>query len=210
VAEVVRVALAALVGYLLGTFPSADVVGRLVTRGRVDLRVAGSGNPGGLNAMKMIGTGWGIVVIVADMTKGVAAAGAGALVGSGAGAYAAATGSMAGHIFPVWTRFRGGKGVATSAGACLAVFPVFFPIDTLVATVGAVRTRNPERTIWINAVVWIGSAVAWFAMGLPNLWGPEPSIGLVAFAVIGAAMIVGKFRAAARAAEQRARVAARA
>jgi glycerol-3-phosphate acyltransferase PlsY len=208
VTEVLGVALAALVGYLLGTFPSADVVSRLVTRGRVDLRVAGSGNPGGLNAMKMIGTGWGIVVIVADIAKGAVAGGAGALIGSGAGAYAAATASMAGHIFPVWARFRGGKGVATSAGACLAVFPAFFPIDALVATVGVVRTRNPERTIWSNAVVWIGSAFAWFALGLPNLWGPEPGIGLVAFAVIGAALIVGKFRATALAAERRARLVA--
>jgi acyl phosphate:glycerol-3-phosphate acyltransferase len=198
VAEALRIALAALIGYVVGTFPSADAASRLATRGRVDLRTAGSGNPGGLNAMKEIGTGWGVAVIVADMVKGALAGALGALVGSGAGAYAAATTSMAGHIFPVWTGFRGGKGVATSAGACLAVFPAFFPIDAAVAALGAVRTRNPERTIWANGVVWVGAALVWWLADLPNLWGPEPTIGLVAFSAIGVAMIVYAFRVSSR------------
>ncbi len=196
--EALQIAAAALIGYLVGTFPSADVACQLATRGRIDLRTAGSGNPGGLNAMKEIGAGWGVAVIVADMVKGAVAGGLGALVGSGAGAYAAATASMAGHIFPVWTRFRGGKGVATSAGACLAVFPAFFPIDAAVAAVGAVRTRNPERTIWVNAAVWLSAALVWWLADLSNLWGPEPTVGLVLFSAIGAAMIVYKFRVAAR------------
>jgi glycerol-3-phosphate acyltransferase PlsY len=193
---VLEVVLAALIGYLLGTFPSADVVSRIATRGRVDLRASGSGNPGGLNAMKEIGTAWGVVVILVDITKGVAAGVAGMAVGGDAGGYAAATASIAGHIWPVWSRFRGGKGVATSAGACLAVFPAFFPIDVVVAVFGAARTRHPERTIWGNGVVWVGSALVWWLADLPNLWGPDPSWGLVAFAVISSALIVWKFRSA--------------
>ena len=192
------VALAALVGYLLGTFPSADVISRIATRGRVDLRASGSGNPGGLNAMKQIGTAWGIVVIVVDVAKGVVAGFLGMAIGGDGGAYAGAATSMAGHIWPVWSRFRGGKGVATSAGACLAVFTAFFPIDVVVAVFGAARTRNPERTIWANAIVWVGAAVAWWLADIPNLWGPDPSWGLVAFSVAGAGMIVWKFASAAR------------
>jgi glycerol-3-phosphate acyltransferase PlsY len=195
---VIEVVVAGLVGYLLGTFPSADVVSRIATRGRVDLRASGSGNPGGLNAMKQIGTAWGVAVIVADVVKGVIAGFAGMAIGGDGGAYAAATASMAGHIFPVWSRFKGGKGVATSAGACLAVFPAFFPIDAVVAVFGAARTRNPERTIWVNAVVWIGAALFWWLADVPNLWGPEPSWGLVAFSALGSGMIVWKFAAAAR------------
>lgn len=190
-------ALAALVGYLLGTIPTADLVTRLATRGQVDIRQAGSGNPGGLNAINVVGKGWGVVVIIVDVAKGAAAGFAGLAIGDTAGAYAAATASIAGHIFPVWSRFRGGKGVATSGGACLAVFPPFFPIDAAVAALGAVGTRNPERTIWVNGVVWIGLAVAWWAFELPNLWGPPPVWGLVAFSVISSVMIVWKFRAAA-------------
>ena len=195
--EGLRIALAALIGYLVGTFPSADVAARLATRGRVDLRSVGSGNPGGLNAMNELGKGWGVAVIVADLIKGVVAGGLGALVGSGAGAYAAATASIAGHIFPVWTRFRGGKGVATSAGACLAVFPAFFPIDAAVAAAGTLSTRNPERVIWCNGVAWMTSAVVWTVADLPNAWGPEPGAGLLAFSAISCAMIVYKFRVTA-------------
>ena len=193
-----EVVAAGVVGYLLGTFPSADVVSRIATRGRINLRASGSGNPGGLNAMKEIGTAWGVVVIVTDVVKGVIAGFAGMAIGGDGGGYAAATMSMAGHIFPVWSRFKGGKGVATSAGACLAVFPAFFPIDAVVAVFGAARTRNPERTIWGNAIVWVGAALVWWLADVPNLWGPDPSWGLVAFSALGSAMIVWKFATAAR------------
>ena len=191
------VVLAALVGYLCGTFPSADLVSRFATRGRVDLREAGSGNPGGLNAMQQIGTAWGVVVIVLDLVKGTVGALAGWAVAGDAGAYTAATATIAGHIFPVWTRFRGGKGVATSAGACLAVFPAFFPIDAAVAAFGTAKTRRPERTILANAVAWIGSSLLWWGFDLPNLWGPPPTFGIVGFSVAGVLLILGKFRAAA-------------
>jgi glycerol-3-phosphate acyltransferase PlsY len=195
-----------LIGYLAGTFPSADVVCRLATHGRVALRTAGSGNPGGLNAMQQIGTAWGIVVIVADMAKGVLAGVLGLVVAGDGGAYAAATASIGGHIFPVWSRFRGGKGVATSAGACLAVFPVYFPIDAAVASIGVARIRSPERTIWVNCAVWIAAALVWWLADLPNLWGPAPAWGLVALAVVGSALVVGKFRVAAVQAGRRAAV----
>jgi acyl phosphate:glycerol-3-phosphate acyltransferase len=200
VGDALLTGLAAAVGYLLGTIPTADLVTRAATRGRVDIRQAGTGNPGGLNAMQVVGRGWGVAVIAVDIGKGAVAGFAGYAIGDVAGAYAAASASIAGHIFPVWSHFRGGKGVATSAGACLAVFPPFFPIDLAVAALGALGTRNPERTIWVNAVVWTGAAVLWSALELPNLWGPEPTWGLVAFSVAGAGMIVGKFRATAIAA----------
>ncbi|HMF03256.1 MAG TPA: glycerol-3-phosphate acyltransferase, partial [Acidimicrobiia bacterium] len=57
--------LAAAIGYLLGTIPSAAVVAWLATRGKVNLREAGSGNPGAINAIKMLGARWGLVVLVA-------------------------------------------------------------------------------------------------------------------------------------------------
>ena len=72
---------AALAGYLIGTFPTADLVTRIATRGKVDIRAVGSGNPGGLNAMKAVGTKWGVVVILIDILKGVAAALVGWLIG---------------------------------------------------------------------------------------------------------------------------------
>jgi glycerol-3-phosphate acyltransferase PlsY len=189
---------AALAGYLVGTFPTADLVTRIATRGLVDIRASGSGNPGGLNAMKVVGAKWGVLVIVVDVVKGVVAGLVGWTVGDESGAYAGATGGIAGHIFPVWSRLRGGKGVATSGGAVLVVFPIYFPIDAAVAAVGALSTKNSERAVLMSAPVWVGAAVVWWLAALPNLWGPEPTVGLPISAAAGAAMIVGKFVAARR------------
>ncbi len=189
---------AAVVGYLLGTIPSAGVVAWLATRGKINLREAGSGNPGAINAIKMLGTRWGVVVLVADIAKGAAAGLLGLLIAGDPGAYAAATAAIAGHIFPVWSGFRGGKGVATSAGACLAVFPAYFPIDMIVAGASALRSRRADIGTQVACVIWVASAAIWWGADLPNLWGPDPSIGLLLFALIGSAMILYKFRRAAR------------
>lgn len=191
--DVVLTFAAALAGYLIGTFPTADLVTRLATRGKVDIRAVGSGNPGGLNAMKAVGTKWGVVVILIDILKGVAAALVGWLIGDVPGAYAGATAGIAGHIFPIWTRFRGGKGVATSGGAVLVAFPLYFPIEVAVAAVGALSTRNAERAAFLTAPLWIAAALVWWLADLPNLWGPEPTVGLAIFSLLSVAMIVGKF-----------------
>jgi acyl phosphate:glycerol-3-phosphate acyltransferase len=186
------------VGYLLGTIPSAGVVAWLATRGEINLREAGSGNPGAINAIKMLGTRWGLVVLAADIAKGAAAGLLGLLIAGDPGAYAAATAAIAGHIFPVWSRFRGGKGVATSAGACLAAFPAYFPIDMAVAGASALKSRRADIGTQVACIIWIVSTVIWWTADLPNLWGPDPSVGLFLFALIGSAMILYKFRAAAR------------
>ncbi len=190
-----RVAAAAGIGYLAGTFPSADLATRIAARG-TDLRAEGSGNPGALNAAAVLGRRWGIAVLVADMAKGTVAGLAGRAVAGDAGAYAAATGSIAGHIAPVWNGFRGGKGVATSAGACLAVFPAYFPIDAAVAATSAAASQQAERSIQVSCAVWTTAAVVWWRRGLPNAWGPTPGPGLPLFAAASSAMILAKFRAA--------------
>lgn len=191
--DIALTAAAALAGYLIGTFPTASLVTRLATRGTVDIRATGSGNPGGFNTMQSVGTAWGVLVIVIDLLKGVAAALVGWAIGDVAGAYAGATGGIVGHIFPVWSRFRGGKGVATAAGALLVVFPIFFPVDAAALAGGALGLRNAERAIWVVGPLWIVSAFVWWLADLPNLWGPEPTVGLPVFAVVSAAVILGKF-----------------
>jgi acyl phosphate:glycerol-3-phosphate acyltransferase len=198
VGDVLLTVVAAVVGYLLGTIPSAGVVAWLATRGEINLREAGSGNPGAINAIKMLGTRWGLVVLAADIAKGAAAGLLGLVIAGDPGAYAAATAAIAGHIFPVWSRFRGGKGVATSAGACLAAFPAYFPIDMVVAGASALKSRRADIGTQVACLIWIASAAIWWAADLPNLWGPDPSIGLFLFALIGSTMILYKFRAAAR------------
>jgi glycerol-3-phosphate acyltransferase PlsY len=195
--SVARLAAAAVIGYVAGTFPSADLATRLAARG-TDLRTEGSGNPGALNAAAVLGRRWGLAVLGADMAKGTVAGIAGRAVAGDAGAYAAATGSIAGHIAPLWNGFRGGKGVATSAGACLAVFPAYFPIDAAVAAISAAASQQAERSIQVSCAVWTTAAIVWWRRGLPNGWGPPPGPGLPLFTAVSSAMILAKFRAARR------------
>ncbi len=191
--DALAVAAAAVVGYLLGTFPTAVLVTRVATRGAVDIRAVGSGNPGGLNAAHVLGARWGGVVIVVDAAKGLAAGLLGWAVGGPDGAYAGATAAIAGHIWPVWSRFRGGKGVATSAGSVLAVFPAFFPLDAAVAAAGALRLRNAERAIQASCTVWIVASFAWWLAAIPNLWGPDATLALPLSQTVGALLILSKF-----------------
>lgn len=184
---------AAGVGYLLGSLPSADIVSRVAARGEVDLHTVGSGNPGAANAAAQLGNAWGLVVLVLDMAKGTAAGVAGRAIGGDDGAYLAATASIAGHIAPPWSGLKGGKGVATSAGACLAVFPAYFPVDAVVTALTVTRVRNAEHTVQLASAAWVGAALAWWRFRLPNAWGPEPTRGLPAFAVAGSVLIIEAF-----------------
>lgn len=196
------IAVAGLVGYLLGTFPSADIAARLATRGRTSIRNKGSGNPGSLNTLRVLGVRWGAFVLVLDVGKGLAAGFAGMVIAGDAGAYVGATAAIAGHVFPVWTRFRGGKGVATSVGACLATFPAFFPVDFVVVLLGALRSRQAEHSSRIACAIWVTSAALWWRMDWPNLWGPAPGPGMLASAVVGSALILVAFSNSRRQAAQ--------
>jgi len=185
------------IGYLIGTFPSADLVTRVVTRGSVDIRSAGSGNPGGLNATRVLGTGWGLLVIALDAAKGALAGALGLVVGDAA-CYAAGAAVIAGHVWPVWTRFRGGRGVASAGGSFATVFPPFFAIGAVLAGALALVTRDAALTIRVVCPVWVAAAAAWWAAGLDNLWGPAAGAGLLAYALVGAGIVLSRFRPGVR------------
>lgn len=109
------------VAYLLGTFPSAVMVAR--SRG-VDILTQGSGNPGASNVARVLGTRWGTLVFVLDAVKGATPALVGLALDTRPGAYAMVSAAVLGHMFPATRKFRGGKGVATMAGAMLVLHPV--------------------------------------------------------------------------------------
>lgn len=109
------------VAYLLGTFPSAVMVAR--SRG-VDILTQGSGNPGASNVARVLGTRWGALVFVLDALKGATPALVGLVLDTRPGAYAMVSAAVLGHMFPATRKFRGGKGVATMAGAMLVLHPV--------------------------------------------------------------------------------------
>lgn len=108
--------------YLLGSIPFSFLIVKLVAR--KDVRRVGSGNVGATNAMRAAGKAAGIAALLLDIAKGVAAV----LLARRLGATPAVVGAAAvavvlGHCYPVWLGFRGGKGVATSAGAMGALAP---------------------------------------------------------------------------------------
>lgn len=195
--DVGATALGLVIGYFVGTFPSADLVTRVATRGRVDIRTAGSGNPGGLNATRVLGKGWGVSVIVLDAAKGALAGWLGLLIGDAA-CYAAGTAVIVGHVWPVWTRFRGGRGVASAGGSFATVFPPFFAIGAVVAGTTALVTRSASTAIRVVCPVWVVAAALWWAADLDNLWGPVPAAGLLAYAVVGSVVVWSRFRPGVR------------
>src|SRR4051795_1985554 len=182
-----QILLGALIGYVIGMFPSADLIARLASRGSVDLRSAGSGNPGGLNAARVLGKKWGVLVIVLDAAKGALAGFIGLALGD-AGAYAAGTAVIAGHCWPVYNGFRGGKGVAAAGGSFFSVFPPMVPIDGLTAAAVAFLGKSSRLTIKVALVIWVVAAAVWWAADWPMWWGPAPApgVGLLVYAVLGA------------------------
>ena len=119
-----RLTLAILVAFLLGGIPSGLWVGRAV-RG-IDVRQHGSGNLGATNVYRNLGPRWGLTVLALDAAKGVAAVLCSRLLLPGHPALAGVigmAGSFVGHMFTPFAGFRGGKGVATAAGAWGALTP---------------------------------------------------------------------------------------
>lgn len=187
---------AAAAGYLAGCLPCADAAARLASGGSADLRSAGTGNPGAVNAMAVLGQAWGWGILAADAGKGVLACSAGRRLGGPTGAHVAGTAAVIGHCFPVWNGFRGGKGVAVSLGQCAATFPAYLPIDLAVAwAVGKWKGAALPGTAAASAT-WVTAGVLWWRRGWPNGWGPTPSVALPLSAAVSSAVIVQRFLAA--------------
>ena len=115
--------LVAVLGYVLGSIPSGLIVGR-VYRG-MDVRDYGSGKTGFTNTLRSLGWGAALIVVIADMAKGAAPVLIGRFVFDDSwGASLGGIGAVAGHSWPLFAGFRGGRGVATAFGAFTAVTPV--------------------------------------------------------------------------------------
>lgn len=193
------IVLAAVAGYGLGSVPTGQIVARVATAGRVDLRTTADGNAGAANAIATLGVRWGLVVLVVDVSKGAVATALGEAAAGGAGAALAGTAAVAGHIWPVWSLGRGGKGVATSAGYCLAAFPAYFPIDIAVAIASTALRRSGAVAVRIASVVWVATAGLWWWRDWPNLWGPAPDAWLVLGAAATSTLIALAFARGERA-----------
>ena len=184
---------AAAAGYLAGTVPCADTAARLASGGAADLRSTGTGNPGAINAMAVLGKRWGWAILAADASKGILACAAGRRLAGPTGAHVAGTSAVIGHCFPVWNGFRGGKGVAVSLGQCAATFPAYLPVDLGVAwAVGKWKGAALPGTAAASAT-WVAAGLLWWRRGWPNGWGPSPTAALPASAAVSSAVILQRF-----------------
>ena len=154
-----------LLGYAIGSVPFAFLLAR---RAGIDVRVTGSGNVGAANVLRTSGAALGVVVMALDISKGAATVfAAHAASGTIAAMASAGAAAVVGHIYPVWLRFHGGKGVAVAAG----VFSVLAPLATLLALVVFVTA------VWLTRLISFGSIAATLALP-PIAWlsGAPPEV----------------------------------
>jgi glycerol-3-phosphate acyltransferase PlsY len=126
--------------YIIGAFPTAFIIGKLVKK--IDIREHGSGNVGASNVFRVVGKRWGIFVLVIDILKGVLAVllwqpvceltGGGPLL-SRRFLFVCGITAIIGHNWTVFLNFKGGKGVATTLGVLLGLFPLSVSIAAAVA-----------------------------------------------------------------------------
>jgi glycerol-3-phosphate acyltransferase PlsY len=160
-----------IIGYLLGSIPTAYIVSR-VRRG-VDIRTIGSGNMGGANVMREIGTHEGTFVGLFDIAKGAGAI----LIAQALGVselwiFGAGFAAVMGHNFPVFAGFRGGRGSATIIGIFLVLAPMATLVTLAVVAIPFFASRK------FGGAVIIGLALLPFFA-----WLLEGSLSLVRYAL---------------------------
>ncbi|HYE83751.1 MAG TPA: glycerol-3-phosphate 1-O-acyltransferase PlsY [Clostridia bacterium] len=179
-----------ILSYLIGSIPTSIIVGKTVKG--IDIRNYGSGNAGGTNSFRVMGWKAGVLVVAVDIFKGFAAAewisglsftGAsqetGMLVPILAGAAA-----VLGHCFTIFAKFKGGKGIATSAGVLLALFPVALLVTAAAFAVVLTTSGYVSLSSLTAAVTFPVTMITLYLLSVDNI-GP---IALV-FSFIIAAFI---------------------
>jgi glycerol-3-phosphate acyltransferase PlsY len=168
--------------YLVGSVPFAFLLSR--QRG-IDLRQVGSGNIGASNVLRTSGVRIALIAMGLDAVKGVVAVVVAERLASGAGAVmAAGLASVFGHIYPVWLRFRGGKGVATAAG----VFAVLTPMALGIASAAFVVA------VWGTRYISVGSVVGALTLAIVAVLSDAPGAIELGSAII-ALLILHRHRA---------------
>ena len=177
----------ALAAYLIGSFPTGVIVGRLFFH--ADPRDAGSGATGATNMFRLFGTWAGLLVTLVDIAKGALAVMAISALGVASGVdpmplgLAGALLAVLGHVFPVFAGFRGGKGVATGAGALLVIAPmaVLFSAAGFLLVIGMTGIVSAAS---MTAALILPIAIAGGVEGSP------PSPWLLGFGLVLAAFVL--------------------
>jgi glycerol-3-phosphate acyltransferase PlsY len=178
-----NVLLTIVIAYLIGSFPTAYLAGRLLKG--VDIRTIGSGNVGATNVMRVLGTGWGVTTLVIDLIKGyVTVAFVAPLICPDAASLPmhriiACVAVIAGHNWMIFLGFKGGKGAATTAGAFLALAPL----------VGLLSFGLWGVIVAVTRYVSLGSIIAGIALPLLMLAFRQPPLYLYFSIVITVVLV---------------------
>ena len=169
--------------YVLGSIPFGLILAKLF--GRTDVRKGGSGNIGATNVARVAGPVAGILTLILDVAKGSAAVLLAARLSQDSPTWMmiAALAALVGHCFPVWLKFKGGKGVATAAGMFLVLCPLAF--------LGSVILFVLVVTFWRYVSLGSISAAAAMPLLMYFLWAPRHAPPLViTFGSLAAALLI--------------------
>lgn len=174
--------IALIVSYLLGSIPMGLLLARLAGKG--DLRKVGSGNIGATNVMRVGGLRLAGLVWILDMAKAIAAVLLGGVLGGVALAAWCGFAAIVGHCYPVWLRFKGGKGISSLFGVLLAISPVSFCVCgimwLLVALSSGFSSLGAVVVFCFMPVLGfcIATSVGWafLAIGLLCMWRHRENI----------------------------------
>jgi glycerol-3-phosphate acyltransferase PlsY len=155
----------------------------------VDLRRGGSQNPGANNARRLGGNGLALLVLLVEMGKGAAAVSIGLLVAGETGAMLAGVSAVAGNVYNLWYRFRGGKGLGITGGVLLALWPTVFPLVVVTIALASALTRSTGIGTLVTLGFLILAALAWEGVGLYNQWGLSDP-GLLLQLVVGVCLMI--------------------
>jgi glycerol-3-phosphate acyltransferase PlsY len=149
--DLIPIVVALLVGYLLGSIPFGLILTTLSGTG--DIRSVGSGNIGATNVLRTGRKGLAAATLLGDLLKGLAAVLIMGKLGGADAALVAGLGAVLGHVFPVWLRFKGGKGVATYIGVLIAVsWPVALTFGVVWIAVAALTRYSSLAGLIATAV----------------------------------------------------------
>ena len=165
------------IAYMLGNISPAYILGRKYKN--LDIRKHGSGNAGTTNALRILGKKSAAIVFLVDMGKGLIAVQAGHLIAGYEGALTAAVFVVIGHVFPVFLRFKGGKGIATTIGALISLFPMVTLIATLFGVGVILRTR----------IVSLGSLLGIAVLPLVLIGAGQDRQGVITAAILAVLVI---------------------
>jgi glycerol-3-phosphate acyltransferase PlsY len=150
--------LALILAYLLGSIPSAYLAGRL--RKGIDIRQVGTRNMGAMNVFYQVGFASGVLVLIADMSKGAAALALARWLGApDVAVLLAGVAAIAGHSFPLWLKFHGGKGGATLIGIFFILMPWAMAVWLPVLGLLLLLTRFP--TLSYSLALLTTPFIAW-------------------------------------------------